>query len=226
MLHPIVRDYLRFLEQQYRGTFWNRLGLTTIIMFSVCFAILGVAVMIHEFDSGGTRLNPGGPFLPIGLVFIWYNLRRTKFKKLSALAPQAVPVWVHLVQANRRLFRPGDRNQTLPCLVVYSFEINGASKRMTEIAHRIFSLKGERQNDPDMEYVRSLVANELAVRYRRRQLPTSFVGDAIPVYVADLYILRRHLKHAMLTESCLLCLASSEIEGIELVPWQVQEGKV
>ena len=97
---------------------------------------------------------------------------------------------------------------------------------MTEIAHRIFSLKGEKQIDPDLSYVRSLTADERAVHYRRRQLPASFVGSATPIYVADLYIIRRHLKQRMLTESCLLCLASKEVQGLELVPWQVQEASV
>ncbi|HLJ56094.1 MAG TPA: hypothetical protein VKT77_13730 [Chthonomonadaceae bacterium] len=224
--HPIVRDYIAFIEKQRRGSVWQRAGLALAILFAVAFCILAVVVLNHERTEGKSYGGVSGPFIAVAVFGGLYLRRQDRFKKQLTLARHAVPVWAQLIQANSRLFKRGDPNAVLPCLVVFSFEIDGGSQFMEEIARRIFGLRSQLQLDPDLAYVRSLSADERPVHYRVRQLPPSFTGTDVPIYVADLHVLRSQLKQGKLTTSSLLCLAGTETPGLELVPWQVQEGAV
>ena len=182
MIHPLVRDYIAFIENEYRGTVYRRIGLIAGFVLLMCLAVAALVVLAHEQSEGRRYGNPSSLTIVAAVTALGFYLRREKYQKKLALAKQAVPVWVRLVQANSLLFRKGDANQTLPCLVEYSFDIHGASPAMAEIAQRIFSLKGEKQSDPDLAYVLSLTADERAVHHRRRQLPASFVGSATFIY--------------------------------------------
>jgi hypothetical protein len=100
-------------------------------------------------------------------------------------------VWGHIVQANKRLFKPGDED--LRAHLVYSLDpaMDGTPTRLQAIADAVFALKGEPQSDRAHQAIADTLSTtrEPTVRV---PVPPALAG-ARQVFLTCTIVVRRHL---------------------------------
>ena len=218
-VHPTLKRFLafEFTPHFLRGRY--ALWLKVILASG--------AILLWNKQSGST----GGlftntwvlsAFLIIGILGLVYV--RYESKALHKWVLQAVPVKAVLVMANSNLFQRGDRDA--PCLVLFSLQSGYTSNLsfLTDLATRIYALRGTEPTDPDLKEVALIAEDEGFFPNRRRLLPSSFTGGP-QVYVADLFLERRLLWKRKLTSNVIHCLVDPNEKGrMETIPWQVVTG--
>lgn len=153
------------------------------------------------------------------------DLRRAKqmlMDRLKDVAKGGKLVGAVLVQANRDLFSPGEKD--LPCFVLISFDprLQKNPKQLLPLAEKVAALKGTTPEDPELRFVADCVTNESFRVYERNRLPASFTGGAV-VYHASLQVYRSFLPEGHLASEVLWCVAEPGDQGrIELVPYWVK----
>jgi hypothetical protein len=172
-----------------------------------------------RFTPEGARLQPAAPGQGTG------QARR----RLQALrARGAVPVTAVRVQANHRLYEPGDEDA--PGVVLFALSPDADVGRLTALADELFDARdGDGPVDPELaEAVWLLQSNvDYWMFHRRRPLPPSRTGGH-EAYVADLWFHRPFLRDGRIVRAhgrALRCLAEpGEVGGIELLPWDAEVG--
>lgn len=105
-------------------------------------------------------------------------------------------VWGALVQANSLLFKPGGADS--PASVVYSldpfFEDHLAA--LSALAHYLFSIKGERVDEPELQAFSRLLADEMDRSPGLRVPPSLTEGRA--AYHTTIMVVRKHLPKGYL----------------------------
>lgn len=172
------------------------------------------------------RLTRGGPlFQPAGPGHAT-SLARRRLRALRARG--AVPVTAVRVQANYRLYEPGDEDA--PGVVLFELSPDADVGRLTSLANELYEARdGVRAVAPGLaDAVELLRANvECWSFHRRRRLPPAWTGGH-EAYVADLWLHRPFLRDGRIVRErgrALPCLAEpGEAGGIELLPWDAEGG--
>lgn len=139
--------------------------------------------------------------------------------RLQSLRPRGQTLWAALVQANYKLYEPGDSDEY--CFVLFSFDPawNSQPARLQVLADIVKSLKGTQPVDPKINAIAAMVSDEAAMKYRRRELPMS-VTEGATIFYADLEIYRRFLPSRALTSGQLLAVLAEPGDAgrVELLP--------
>lgn len=135
----------------------------------------------------------------------------------QAFAAGGVPVTAVLVQANVRMFEPGDEDW--PGAVVCTPDPTVGDDLLERVSRLIKSIKDEPQTDPDLARLSEQVTNEVFVPYRRTRVPGRFT-DGEEVYLADLDLYRTCLRGGVVGGlDRLACVAEPGEYGVlELLP--------
>ncbi len=124
-----------------------------------------------------------------------------------------------VLQANGRLYEPGDTDEF--CFVLFSFDPawSGQPARLQALASILKMVKGTTPVDPNMRRIADMISDERAVEYRRRVLPTN-VTEGATIYYADLLVYRRFLAGGILEPGAIVrILAEPGEQGrLELSP--------
>ena len=106
-------------------------------------------------------------------------------------------VWGAIVQANRRAYMPG--NDDLPAVVAFSLEpdLENDPEALQDIAHRVFALKGQEPEEPNLARIARLISDETA-EFHHERLPDSLSGRH-NIYISTLIVARRRLPTGRLT---------------------------
>ncbi|MDX1934266.1 MAG: hypothetical protein SFU56_16820 [Capsulimonadales bacterium] len=212
--------FIAFLDREYAPRDPRRWYLMAALTLG---SALLTGLVIFFLVQGVTAV---WPLIPFGLALVVrgiIGLRRVqrtqvRFHHLRRVVQNGVPVTGYVVQAHAALLQPGD--QTLPCMVLFSFqpEVDSDREYMRYLADRIYSMKGKFTDDTDRGFLAGLTSEDVAVPYRRRRLPNSFT-DGSTIYCADLWVKQSYLNDNCLRTNSLPCLAEmGEYGGIELVP--------
>jgi hypothetical protein len=126
----------------------------------------------------------------LGLILSYFE---SKQKRRVLTEGEHTTGW--LVQANNSLFEPGTLD--LPAMVVISPDPETARDKdfMTELAERIFNLKGhdpDECGDKEDAFVAALMADERYIQGKKDRLPKRF-AEGRTVYLAHIMIFRDDL---------------------------------
>lgn len=126
---------------------------------------------------------------------------RALFENIDTVLKRGTIVWGHLIQANKRLFEPGEHD--LPGEILYSLEDNDRAEpqAMADIAHRLFALKGTGPSDPDLLSIADYLDDEM-IRVFGLPVPAAISPD-LRCRISTTYFHRRHLPGRRLTASML-----------------------
>ncbi len=130
---------------------------------------------------------------------------------LSVSRSCVVPVV--LIQANQHLFRPG--LTSLPCLVLLTFDsaILANPEYLSDLANKLFSLKNQEFEDPELAYAAEITTNECHIPEKRMRVPARLAGER-EVFAVRLDVHRVFLPHGYLIDSDILyCRAEPGTEG-------------
>ncbi|MCI0460220.1 MAG: hypothetical protein L0Z62_24985 [Gemmataceae bacterium] len=229
---------LRLVRDDYVQGQWRRwelpLSFTGRVRVQLCEILLPYHLMPDDWGFEGDRdhlllpcmgdLDPRG-----GIKMRRYTprmLQRRQEQFVRCLLSRGVRLNATLVQANADLYSPG--REDLPCLVLITFERDLPDEQglLRRLADRVYDLKQDRPANEDEGKVSDIVldSEELAVEYRRRQLPRGFTGGPV-VYAADLWIHRPFLPGGhLVSKSILPVVAEPGPQGaIELLPpWDLE----
>lgn len=139
-------------------------------------------------------------------------------ERIARMSPDSVNLPAAVVQANARLWTPGDEDAY--CDVIFSFDPAWSRQpaRLEGLAGILKTLKGLGPADPNLRKIDDMLSNEAAFLYRRRPLPMN-VTEGATIYLADLLIYRRFLPDRMITNRLLPIRAEPGDQGrIELLP--------
>ncbi len=126
-------------------------------------------------------------------------------------------VWGHLVQANSTLFSPGFMNS--PANVVYNptSDDDRSLDLLGQIAHFIFSLKGQWHKDKDLARCARWVTNE-TLRTFAAPVPDRF-AQGREIIFSTLMVHRKHLPGGYLSGSILpLIVNPDETTAVMILP--------
>lgn len=134
-----------------------------------------------------------------------------------ALAAGGVPVTAVLVQANYRMYEPGDEDH--PGAVVFTPDPTVEPELLEVVSHLIGSVKDTRPADPGLAVLAEQVTNEVYVQYRRTRVPPRLASGE-EVYLADIDLHRGYLRGGVVRGKCrLACVAEPGEYGVlELLP--------
>ena len=133
------------------------------------------------------------------------------------LLEQGIVVWASIVQANNRLFKPG--RGSLPAVVLYCADPETFDDRpdeLRDIAGKLFSTKGKRLDDPELQAFSDMLASELD-REMRMPVPRSLAGSA-PLYCTDVLVSRRHLPDGRLGQGLFPLLILPDHDATMILP--------
>jgi Fe-S cluster assembly iron-binding protein IscA len=106
-------------------------------------------------------------------------------------------VWGAIVQANRRAYMPG--NDDLPAVVAFSPkpDLDNDPEALQDIAHRVFALRGQAPEEPNLARIARLISDETA-EFHHERLPDSLSG-CHDIYISTVIVNRRRLPTGRLT---------------------------
>lgn len=130
----------------------------------------------------------------------------TYFRHAEKTLGEGVVVWGHVVQANRYLFESTHFN--CPGEVVYCLDtlMRPHPDYLSEVANRLYSLKGTHQTDPDLAYISNYLANE-RIRVFGVPVPPS-ISPSFQCRISTTLFVRKHLPKRRLCSSLLPLLVS------------------
>ncbi len=108
-------------------------------------------------------------------------------------------VWGAIVQAYRRAYMPG--NDDLPAVVAFNPEsdLDNDPEALQDIAHRVFALKGQAPEEPNLARIARLISDETA-EFHHERLPDS-LGWQYNIFISTVSVTRRRLPTGRLTLS-------------------------
>jgi hypothetical protein len=118
------------------------------------------------------------------------------FRGYRRLLASGAVTWGCMVQANERLFKDGPLDH--PAELVYAADL-GSQARFPELAlasSRIFDLKGESVDDPELQAVGDHLANEMT-RTFGQPVPEK-LSPGLRCETTTVYVVRRHLPRRWL----------------------------
>lgn len=121
-----------------------------------------------------------------------------------------------LVQANVRLFEKGFDNHPANIIYTTDFDIERPVPRLLRVAHRIFSLKNTKPEDPDEKRFASIVSYELG-RDFRVTVPES-LSDGLDITMTTIMVHRKHLPEGKLSAPYFPVLVHMESRAVVLLP--------
>lgn len=114
----------------------------------------------------------------------------TLFLNLSKLKQNGRVVWGHVVQANSQLFSPGQWD--CPGEVVYSLDDPDIGlEELSDIASRLYALKGTKPDDPQRRAIADHLTNEMT-RVFGLPVPAALSPNR-RCLVSTTYVVRKHL---------------------------------
>ncbi len=122
---------------------------------------------------------------------------REILRQQNALLREGRLVWASLVQADERLFRPGDHDHV--SMVIYSPDAAAFDEhpdRLSALAHEVRTRNDTGHEDPELRTLATMLADDVEYAPRMR-VPKSLAGDA-EVYCTHIIIARRHLPDGTL----------------------------
>ncbi|MBC8104484.1 MAG: hypothetical protein H7Z41_18060 [Cytophagales bacterium] len=216
------RRFTAYLDQGFQ----RKMRQQRRALLGVGFVVSAISVLVALAAAQGLRelwvaLVVSGALIGLGGTAALRSLLRwrQRMQRRRTVIQTGIPVNAFLVQANSALLQP--QNQTLPCLVLISFqpEVSSELEYLQSLAQRVYALKNTCPDDPDGQYVAGLTTDERAVPGRRRPLPHSFTDGSV-IYCADLWVSPGDLQGSRLQKHVLPCIAEPGPVGeIELVPW-------
>ena len=222
MSRRVNRRFIVYVDQTFARQMRQRRQLLLAIGVVACAMLVFIAAAtLQNTRDFWIALLVSFPVITFCCVQAVRRLLRWRraTQQMRGVIQNGVPMNAFLVQANAALMKT--QNQTLPCLVLISFqpEVSGEIEYMQALARRVYSLKNAHPDDSDSRFVAGLTTNERAVPGRRRPLPLSFT-DGSTIYCADLMVRPAYLQGLRLQSDLLPCVAESGPDGgIELIPW-------
>jgi hypothetical protein len=150
---------------------------------------------------------------------------RALYTAQDALFAEGEVVFGAYVQANRLLFRPG--NENCPALVVFATDrsFDARPDQLADLAHRIASLKTQKNVSPALAPVARLVTDEM-YRASREPLPEA-LSRGRPLFAGTTMMHRGHLLERRLVTRVFPILVSASTPWILPLPvaWWPEEAR-
>ncbi len=127
-----------------------------------------------------------------------------------------------LLQANRKIFQPGETDDFGLVLITFDDQCNVDIERLEQLASKIMDLKNRAKiKNPVLRETASIVQNELVILNRRQLIPEELSGGS-RIYAADIQLYRDFLPDGYLTETTRVLPVVAEPGNtgrLEMLPW-------
>lgn len=120
----------------------------------------------------------------------------SQYRQRNEIFQNSLVCWGRTVQANVRMFRPGDSDS--PAAWLYSLDpyYDEALDELDEIAGSLFDLKGEETGDAELQFFADTLEDEYE-RHMRLPVPRSLTGGREVYYTCGM-VIRKHLPIPLL----------------------------
>jgi Fe-S cluster assembly iron-binding protein IscA len=139
------------------------------------------------------------------------------YLKQDLLIREGVVVWGALVQSNKLLLQPGRHDHPATCIWSEKPEMEAHPEVLTEIAARLFDLKGAKPVDHEERRYAAMLTDEKA-RGMGLKIPRTFAGPHHPITSTTVMVFRRHLPTNILMGSLVPLLTHYTTSAALIVP--------
>jgi tetratricopeptide (TPR) repeat protein len=134
-------------------------------------------------------------------------------------------VWGALIQANDRMFSPGQDDFGGTVAFTFRRDLPDLGAFLEGVAQRVFSVKNQRIDDPALMPLGRVTTNEFAAFDLRIVVPP-FLCNGVEVFCQPIELFRRYLREGLLDDGLIPCAADAGPAGqIVQLPWTVGEKK-